>query len=76
MVVFLKLEDDPEIVELLIDMVIRQKHFFTTDDLLTLTVNLSHTLNPAVENWLEAVNSEFVTRLDDNFDPDDRNLFI
>ena len=43
---------------------------------MTITVNLSHTLNPAVENVLEAVNSEFVTRLDDNFDPDQRDLFI
>lgn len=70
MVVFLKLEDDPEIIEVLCDVIIRQKHTINTNDLLTITVNLSHTLNPAVENVLEAVNSEFVTRLDDNFDPD------
>lgn len=76
MVVFLKLEDDPEIVELLVDVIIRQKTTICTDDLLTITVNMSHTLNPVVENLMEAVNSEFVARLEDNFNPDDRELFI
>jgi hypothetical protein len=37
---------------------------------------MSHTLNPVVENLMEAVNSEFVARLEDNFNPDDRELFI
>lgn len=76
MVVFLKLEDDPEIIELLCDVIIRRKNFIKTDDLLTIAVNLSHTFNPSVENVLEAVNSEFVTRLDDNFDPTQAELFI
>lgn len=68
-VVFMKVEDDPEIIELLCDIVCKRVKTLTTDELLEIIVNLSHTLHPSVVDVNEQANSEFVERLSDNFNP-------
>lgn len=65
----MKVEDDPEIIELLCDIVCKRVKTLTTDELLEIIVNLSHTLHPSVVDVNEQANSEFVERLSDNFNP-------
>jgi len=46
--VFLQVDDDPELYEILCDSICKRIKMFTTDQILTTLVNLSHTLSPEV----------------------------
>ena len=46
LVVFFKVDDDPEIFDLLSDAILRKIRRLTVEDVLTVTVNFAHTLNP------------------------------
>ena len=76
MIVFLKMDNDPELLDLLCDVACKRIKAFTTDEILEMLVNLSSTLSPAVKEVFEVANDEFTERLRDNFDPTRRELFI
>ena len=44
--VFFGIDDDPEIFDYLTDNILKKMRAFTIDDLLTILVNFSYTLNP------------------------------
>lgn len=48
--IFFKVDEDPELVELLCDQVCKRVKDFTVDEHLTILTNLAHTLNPAYED--------------------------
>jgi len=74
--VFLKLEDDPELFEIIADGVKANVSKLTTEDMATVLVNLSHSLSPETGSVFEVVNGELVYRLDSNYDPENRALYL
>ena len=74
--VFFKLSDDPELYELLADGIKKSIKNFTTDEILTILVNFSHSLSTETSSLFEIVNGEFVYRLDTNYNPDIKDLYI
>ena len=73
---YFKVDDDPEIFELLSDRICRHMTAFKVDELLTVLVNLSQTLSPEVVEVFKLANLEFVERLDDNYDPEANQSYI
>ena len=73
---YFKVEDDPEVYELLCESICKRVQFFRIDELLTVLVNLSQSLSPAVQEVYEVANLELVERLDNNYDPSARQLHI
>lgn len=45
-IVFFRVDEDPELIEVLCDNVASKISKFTTDEILTILVNLKHTLSP------------------------------
>ena len=74
--VFFKVDEDPELITVLCDNIARQMSKFTTDEILTILVNLSHTLSPEALQIYFLANSEFVERLNANFNPENSDLYI
>jgi hypothetical protein len=60
----------------LCDNIARQITKFTTDEILTILVNLSHTLSPEALQIYFLANNEFVERLSSNYNPENRDLYI
>ena len=73
---FFKVDEDPELYELISENICKKIQYFTIDEMLTVLVNLSQTLSPAVHEVFEVANLELVERLDNNYDPMARELFI
>ena len=73
---FFKVDEDPELYELICENICKKIQYFTTDEMLTVLVNLSQTLSPAVHEVFEVANLELVERLDNNYDPMSSDLFI
>ena len=73
---FFKVDEDPELYELISEKICVKIQYFTIDEMLTVLVNLSQTLSPAVHEVFEVANLELVERLDNNYDPMARELFI
>ena len=48
----------------------------TTDQVLTILVNFSHSLSPETPDVFEAVTEDLVNRLDTNFNAHARELYI
>jgi len=45
-VVFFKVDEDPELLEYLCFNIMKKLAYFTTDEILTMIVNIRHTLTP------------------------------
>lgn len=74
--VFFRVDEDPEILEYLCHNVAKKMPYFTTDEILTILVNLQHTLTPeSIKIYLQA-NQEFAERLSSNFNPQQQDLYI
>ena len=67
--VYFKIDDDPEVYDLLADAIKTNFAHFTTDDILTILVNFSHTLSPETVALFDFANSEFAARLNQNYNP-------
>lgn len=59
--------EDPEIFELLADQFKKNIQNYTTDQVLTILVNFSHSLSPETVDVFDMANDELVYRLDANF---------
>ena len=44
--VFFRVDEDPELLEVLCDNIASKMSYFTTDEILSILVNLNHTLSP------------------------------
>lgn len=75
-VIFFRISDDPEIYELLADVVKRNIARLTTDQILSLLVNFSHSLSPETVSVFEVAAGDFVFRLDGNFNATSRELYV
>ena len=73
---YFKVEDDPEVYELLCDQICKKMTTLNIDELLTILVNLTQTLSPEVAEVWTVSNNEIVERLNQNFDPIARQVFI
>lgn len=74
--VFFKVDEDPELVELLCDQVCKRVKDFTIDEHLTILTNLAHTLNPAYEEVFSSVTSEFEERLAGDYMTQNHELYL
>ena len=74
--VFFRVDEDPELIEVLCDNVAGKMSQFTTDEILSILVNLQHTLSPEALQIYLLANTEFCTRLNDNFNPSNRDLYL
>ena len=74
--IFFKVDEDPELVELLCDQVCKRVKDFTIDEHLTILTNLAHTLNPAYEDVFQSVTSEFEERLAGDYITQNHELYL
>jgi predicted nucleic-acid-binding protein len=49
---------------------------FKTEEILTILVNFSYSLSPEASSIFEIANTELAYRLDTNFDPEHRDLYV
>lgn len=75
-VVYFRLGDDPEIMEILADQIKRNISKFRNNDLLEILVNFSHTLSPETKSLCELINDEIIFRLSEEYDPESNDLYI
>ena len=68
--------EDPEVFELLSDQVQKNIKRMTTDQVLTVLVNFSHSLSPDTKEVFEVANEDFINRLDSNFNASDREIYV
>ena len=54
LVVFFRVEDDPEVFDLLQDAILVKIRRLSVDDILTLVVNFAHTLHPGAQLIFDA----------------------
>ena len=74
--VFLKIDHDPEIIELICDISCAKVQKIETNALLEIGVNMAHTLHPSSVDVFETINSAVVERLSENFNPEMGVSFI
>lgn len=75
-VVYFKIDNDPEIYELIADGVKANLSNFTSDEILTILVNFSHNLSTETASLFNLANSEFISRLNNNYNAGSRDLYI
>ena len=68
-VVFFKVEDDPELLEVIADSICKRIKYYTIDDLLTILANYNQTLSPQAVEVCRVINEEFCVRLTHEHDP-------
>ena len=68
--------EDPELFELLADMFKKNVGYLTTDQVLTILVNFSHSLSPETKEVFDIANDDLVFRLDSNFNATSRDVYI
>lgn len=73
--VFFRVED-PEVFEILSDQMRKNISALTTEQILTILVNFSHTLSPEAKEMFDIANEDFVYRLDSNFNAASREIYI
>lgn len=73
---FFRVDEDPEIVDTLIETISKRIKTFTTEQLLTTIVNITHTLSSSALELMILINEEFAERLSENFNPKERDLYI
>jgi hypothetical protein len=74
--VFFKVDQDPEIFELLGDLFKRNIKQLKPAEMLEIIVNFSHSLSTEAPGLFDAVNTEFIDRLDTNFNATTREVYI
>lgn len=74
--VFFKVDEDPELLDVLCDNIASKMSHFTTDEILNILVNLKHTLSPEALQIYLLANNEFCSRLNDNFSAENRDLYL
>lgn len=67
--VFFRVDEDPELLEYLSYNILKKMPYFTVDEMLTIMVNLQHTLTPECMAVTKQMNAEFVDRLNHNYNP-------
>lgn len=67
--VFFKVDEDPELIEILTEQICSKIKYFTVDELLTICANYSHTLSPQTKEIFRVVNEEFCIRLTHEHNP-------
>lgn len=75
-VVYFKIGDDPELMEILADQIKKNMGKFKNDELLEMLVNFSHTLSPETQSLCELVNQDIIYRLSEEYDPEHGDLYI
>jgi hypothetical protein len=60
LIVFFEVNDDPEIFDLFSDIFHRLVRKLTVEEILTVLVNIAHTLSPTAQELFSAANQEFV----------------
>ena len=76
-IVLFRIDQDPEIYELIADMVKKNISKFDCDQILTTLVNFSHTLSPESASVFEVANSDLQFRLDTfNYDPEKKTIYL
>eukprot|EP00347_Sterkiella_histriomuscorum_P019411 403341726 len=75
-IVYFKIDQDPELMELLADQIKTNIGKFKNDEILEILVNFSHTLSPETQSVCEVANEDFVYRLSENFNPEENELYI
>ena len=68
--------EDPELFEILSDQVRKNIGQCTTDQILTILVNFSHSLSPEAQEVFEIANDDFIYRLDVNFNATAREIYL
>ena len=58
-IVFFGADDDPEVFDCLSDGINAKMRMMPVEDILTILVNVAHTLNPNSQGLFEAANQEF-----------------
>ncbi len=70
------MDEDPELVDTLVENISKRIKTFTTDQMLTALVNITHTLSSSALELMLLVNDEFAERLGDNYNSAERDLYI
>jgi len=74
--IFFKVDEDPELYELLSEAICKSLKRFTVDDLLTILANYSHSLSPSAPEMFRVINEEFCIRLTHEFNPSSLDLVL
>lgn len=75
-VVFFKVDEDPELFELITETVCQRIMMFSVDELLTVLANMSQTLSPATKEVFKVVNEEFIKRVSTDYIPPSLDLIF
>ena len=67
--VYFKVDEDPELYEILTEQVCKRIKHLTIDELLTVLANYSHTLSYTTEEIFRVVNEELCIRLTHEHNP-------
>ena len=67
--VYFKVDEDPELYELLSESICKRIKYFTVDELLTILANLTQSLSPSTKEVFRVVNEEFCVRLTHEHNP-------
>jgi hypothetical protein len=68
--------EDPEIYEVLGDHIKKNMNKFTTDQIMTILVNFSHSLSPEAQEVFDIANEDLTNRLDSNFNAASREVYL
>ena len=74
--VFFKVDQDPELYELLSEAICKSIKRLSVDDLLTILANFSHSLSPSSTEIFRVVNEEFCIRLTHEHNPVSLDLVL
>ena len=74
--VFFRVDEDPELYELLSEAICKNIKRFTVDDLLTILANLTQSLSPSTQEVFKVVNEEFCIRLTHEHNPVTMDLVL
>lgn len=76
LLVFFQADEDPELIEIIVDEICKHLKRFSVDQILIMLANMRHTLSPSVLNLYGVVNSEFVERMHDGYTTKDSNNYV
>lgn len=74
--VFFKVDEDPELYEIVTESICKGIKKLTIDDLLTVVANMSQTLSPTTTEIFRVVNEELCVRLSNEHNPTSLDLVV
>ena len=74
--IYFKVDEDPELYELLSESICKRIKYFTVDELLTILANLTQSLSPSTKEVFRVVNEEFCVRLTHEHNPATMDLLL